>query len=133
MFETVRPGVPPRPRHGPPGWPHEVPPPEVEDWQVEAVAWLLDQAPPEYRSYPPVRHHPLLLAWLVGHHVAAGQDAVRRAVGTARRDLAPHLPPEAAPQVFGVLEREELRLRRLARSVDLVAQALRGRKFVPRM
>ena len=110
-----------------------MPPPEVEEWQVAAVAWLLDQAPPEYRGYPVVRHHPLLLVWLVGHHVAAQQDAVRRAVGTARRDLSQHLPPEAAPDVFSVLEQEELRLRRLARAVDLLHQAVQGKRFVPRL
>ena len=120
-------------RPGPPGWPPQVPPPGADGWQVAAVTWLLDQAPPEYRGYPPVRRHPLLLAWLVGHHVEAGRDAVRRATGTARRDLSEHLPPEVAPQVFSVLEREELRLRRLARSVALVQDALRGRRFVPRL
>ncbi|MGI4895445.1 MAG: hypothetical protein ACRYF3_10060 [Janthinobacterium lividum] len=120
-------------RHGPPGWPREVPPPGVEDWQVDAVGWLLDQAPPEYRGYPPVRNHPLLLGWLVEHHVAAQQEAVRRAASTARRDLSQHLPPEAAPQVFAVLEREELRLRRVGRAVDLLQQAMRGTHFVPRL
>ncbi|WP_432543522.1 hypothetical protein [Kineococcus sp. SYSU DK002] len=128
MFETSRPG--------PPGWPREVPPPDaqdVEDWRAEAVAWLLDQAPPEYRSYAPVRHHPVLLAWLVGHHVEAQREAVRRATGTARRDLSQQLPPEVAPQVFDVLEREDLRLRRVARAVGLLDQALRGRRFVPRL
>ena len=122
-----------RPRHGPPGWPQEVPPPDVTDWQVEATAWLLDQAPPEYRSYSAVRHHPLLLVWLVAHHVHAQQEAVVRARSTARRDLSADLPPEVAPRVFDVLEREELRLRRVARSVDLLEQAVRGKKFVTRM
>ena len=120
-------------RHGPPGWPQHVPPPGAEDWQARAVAWLLDQAPPEYRGYPPVRHHPLLLVWLVAHHVDAQQEAVRRATGTARRDLSAHLPPETAPQVFAVLDAEQLRLRRLARSVDLLRQAMTGRRFVPRL
>ena len=120
-------------RHGPPGWPQEVPPPDVEEWQVAACAWLLDQAPPEFRSYRAVRHHPLLLVWLVGHHVRAQQDAVVLARSTARQDLSGDLPPEVAPQVFDVLDREELRLRRLARAVDLLEQAVRGKKFVPRM
>jgi hypothetical protein len=123
-------------RHGPPGWPQEVPPPDaadVEDWRVDAVAWLLDQAPPEYRGYPTVRHHPQFLVWLVGHHVHAQQEANRRATSTARRDLAHVLPPEAAPGVFDVLEREELRLRRIARAVALLQQAMEGRKFVPRL
>lgn len=121
------------PRHGPPGWPQEVPPPDVEGWRTDAVAWLLDQAPPEFRSYPVVRHHPLLLAWLVAHHVRAQREAVRSARSTARRDLSAQLPPEVGPRLFDVLDREELRLRRLERAVDLLEQAVRGRRFVPRM
>ncbi|WP_432497719.1 hypothetical protein [Kineococcus gypseus] len=107
-----------------PGWPPGVPPPGADDWQLAAVAWLLDQAPPEYRGYPAVRHHPLLLAWLVGHHVAAQREAVRRASASARHDLSEHLPPETGAQVFDVLEREELRLRRLTRSVAALQHAL---------
>lgn len=105
----------------------------ADDWQVEAVKWLLDQAPPEFRGYRATRHHPQFLVWLVGHHVGAQQEANRRATSTARRDLAHVLPPEAAPAVFDTLEREELRLRKVARSVDLLQQALEGRKFVPRL
>jgi len=123
-------------RPGPPGWPQEIPTPDatdVADWRLDAVAWLLDQAPPEYRGYPTVRHHPQFLVWLVAHHVRAQQEANTRATSTARRDLAHVLPPEAAPGVFDVLEREDLRLRRLARAVDLLQQALEGKKFVPRL
>ncbi|ABS03063.1 conserved hypothetical protein [Kineococcus radiotolerans SRS30216 = ATCC BAA-149] len=110
-----------------------MPPPGAGEWQADAVTWLLDQAPPEFRSYAVVRHHPLLLAWLVAHHVRAQQEALRAARSTARRDLSQELPPEVAPRLFDVLDREELRLRRLARAVDLLEQAVRGRRFVPRM
>ncbi len=98
---------------------------------MDAVAWLLDQAPPEYRTYPAARHQPVLLVWLVKHHVAAQRDAVRRATSTARRDLAHRLPPEAAPGVFDVLEREDLRLRRVARAVDLPTRRSTGRSSCP--
>ncbi|WP_432503343.1 hypothetical protein [Kineococcus arenarius] len=120
-------------RHGPPGWPQEVPPPGAGEWELAASAWLLDQAPPEYRGYPPLRHHPLLLAWLVGHHVDAQREALRRATASARVDLSAHLPPEVAPRVFDVLEREDLRLRRVARAVDLLQRSLRGEGAVPRL
>ncbi|WP_432486141.1 hypothetical protein [Kineococcus esterisolvens] len=120
-------------RHGPPGWPQEVPPAGAGEWRSAAVAWLLDQAPPEYRGHPPLRNHPVLLAWLVGHHVAAGREAVRRATAGARRELSAHLPPEVVPRALEVLEHEELRLRRLARAVDLLQSALRGEGFVPRL
>ncbi|MFB9377905.1 hypothetical protein ACFFKU_10405 [Kineococcus gynurae] len=126
MYETRR-------RHGPPGWPEPVPPVGAEGWDGVAVAWLLDQAPPEYRSYPVVRRHPVLLAWLVAHHVRAQREAVRSAVSTARRDLAHQLEPQVGPQVMEMLEAEELRLRRVDRAVGLLGEALSGRTFVPRL
>ncbi|MCI2238939.1 hypothetical protein MO973_29470 [Paenibacillus sp. TRM 82003] len=120
-------------RHGPPGWPAPVPPPGAAGFERAAVAWLLDRAPPEHRGHPPVHRHPVVLAWLVGHHVAAQREAVRRATAGARVELAEHLPPEVVPRVLEVLEGEELRLVRLARSVDLLQRALRGEAFVPRL
>lgn len=131
MFEPRR--APARRAAGPPGWPAQVLPPGAEDFEASAVAWLLDHAPPEYRLYPVARRHPVLLVWLVAHHAEAQAEAVRRAVRSARVDLSDALPPEAAPRVFELLEREELRLRRLGRSVALVQEALRGRRHPPRL
>jgi hypothetical protein len=46
----------------PPGWPREVRPPDAPDWERTAANWLLDLCPPEYRSYPTLRHHVVVLA-----------------------------------------------------------------------
>ena len=55
----------------PPGWPAEVRPPSSPDWETSAVAWLLDAVPPDYRAYEVLRRHPLALARMARHHVAA--------------------------------------------------------------
>ena len=46
----------------PPGWPRAVRPPGAPGWEHTAVAWLLDICPPEYRSYPVLRRHDVVLA-----------------------------------------------------------------------
>ncbi|PPK95910.1 hypothetical protein CLV92_1054 [Kineococcus xinjiangensis] len=135
MFDQRRSGrgAAPRVPGAPPGWPPGVLPPAAPDFEASAVAWLLDQAPPEYRAYPAARRHPVLLVWLVAHHVDAQAEAVRRAVATARVDLSDVLPVEMAPRVFELLEREDLRLRRVRRAVALLQEALHGRRYVPRL
>jgi hypothetical protein len=108
----------------PPGWPGEVPPPQVEGWQPKAVGWLLDQCPAEYRGYPVVRRHPEVLAWLAGHQVDAQLEAARRSYGQARRTFGPALGPEVVAETLAALESEGARLLALQRSVRLVADAL---------
>jgi hypothetical protein len=46
----------------PRGWPVEVWPPTEPGWRDSAVAWLLDQVPPEWRLVPALRRHPQVLA-----------------------------------------------------------------------
>jgi hypothetical protein len=119
--------------HVPPGWPRAVPPPEVEGWQDRAVAWLLDLCPPDYRGHGVLRRHPVALARLAAHHVAAGLDAQRRATATLRADLAGRLDPRTAEEVLDVLDVEQARLTEAQRAVALVEGALRGQRYVPRL
>src|SRR3712207_7595058 len=46
----------------PPGWPFQVHPPGAPGWERTAASWLLDICPPEYRSYPVLRRHDVVLA-----------------------------------------------------------------------
>lgn len=117
----------------PAGWPGEVRAPGVPGWERSAVAWLLDLAPADYRGYPVLTGHPVALAVVVGHHVAAQQAGARSAVAGARRELAAALPPPALDALLEVLAQEEARLAAAHRGVDLVEQALRGRRFAPRL
>ena len=117
----------------PPGWPPQVRPPGAPDWQRTAVAWLLDLCPPDYRAYDVLRAHPVVLARFARGHVEAGIEATRRGLATARAELRGLVPPEALDAALGAYEREGARLLATARSVGLVEEALRGRRYVPRL
>ena len=116
----------------PPGWPAEVPPAGSPDWVDAAVRWLLDHSPPEYRGHPLLRRQPVLLAWLTSHQVDAGLDATREAYRSLRRER-PELGAETVAEALTVLEAEGARLLALQRSVHLVADALVGLRYVPRL
>lgn len=121
------------PRRTPPGWPGAVRPPGAPDWERTAVTWLLDQCPPEYRSYPVVTRHPVALAWLAGHQADGGLRAVRAALAGARADLGDRVPPPALAALMETLEGEQARLIAVRRAVGLVHEALRGHRYVPRL
>jgi hypothetical protein len=117
----------------PPGWPHAVRPPGAPDWEGTAQSWLLDQCPPEYRSYPALRRHVVVLARFAVLHVEASQDAVNRGLSAARgdlRDVADAMVVDAAVEAW---HRESARLVGLRRAVGLVEEALRGRRFKARL
>jgi hypothetical protein len=117
----------------PPGWPAEVPPPEVDGWQVPAVSWLLDHCPADYRGYAAWRRHPVALAWVTMRHIDAQLVAMRKAYREARVDLGEVIDPPAVQDVLASLEAEGMRLRAARRSAELVHQAMTGKRFVPRL
>ena len=117
----------------PPGWPEEVRPPGAPDWEQSAVAWLFDLVPPDYRAHEVLRRYPVLLARFADDHVAAGLEAARKGWRTVRVELADHLPAEAIEAAMVAYEREGARLAAAARGVDVVAGALRGERWVPRL
>jgi hypothetical protein len=117
----------------PPGWPREVRPPGVEEWEGSAAPWLLDISPPELRSYTVLRRHPVVLARFAAVHTEAALEAARRALGEVRTSLRDVVAPETVEQAVQAWERETARLVARRRAVDLVEQALRGRRFRPRL
>lgn len=119
--------------HTPPGWPAPVPPPGVPDWERAASEWLIDLCPADFRGYPVLRRHPVALAWLAGYQVEGARQAMARALGQARAELGEALQPGVLDQVLQTLEREQARLLAAARGVQLIEQALRGRRYIPRL
>lgn len=117
----------------PPGWPAEVLPPYVPDWERSAVAWLLDLCPPHYRAYDVLRRHPVVLARFAAEHLRAGAAAARAGLATVRADLRDLVPPDTVEAAVGAYEREGARLAAAARAVALVEAALRGDRYVPRL
>ena len=120
-------------RELPPNWPARVQPPGSPDWEQSAVSWLYDHVPADYRAYEVLRRHPVLLARLAGEQVAASLEAARAGWRTLRADLRDQLPPEAVEAAMQAYEREGRRLTELARQVAVVAAALRGERWVPRL
>ena len=117
----------------PPGWPRQVRPPDAPDWERTAVNWLLDICPPEYRSYPALRRHVVVLARFAVLHVEACQLACNRGLSQARselRDVAELDVVEAAVQTWHA---ESARLLAVRRAAGLVEEALRGRRTAARL
>lgn len=118
----------------PPGWPSQVRPPDAPLWERSAENWLLDISPPEYRSYPTLRRHLVVLARFAVLHVEASQLACQRGLSQARaelRDVVADLDVvEAAVQTWHL---ESARLLGQRRAVRLVEEAIRGRRFIARL
>jgi hypothetical protein len=117
----------------PPGWPRQVRPPGAPGWERTAVSWLLDICPPDYRDYPLLRSHEVVLARFAVLHVEASQAACRRGLSEARttlRDVADEATVERAVETW---QAESARLLAERRAVGLVEEALRGRRFVARL
>jgi hypothetical protein len=117
----------------PPGWPVEVRPPDAEGWEGSAQRWLLDVCPPEHRSHRVLRRHTVVLARFAAVHTRATLEASRRALAEARTGLRDVVGPETVEQAVLAWEGEIARLVARERAVLLVEEALRGRRFRPRL
>lgn len=117
----------------PPGWPSQVRPPDAPGWERTASAWLLDICPPEFRSYPVLRRHDVVLARFALLHVEACQAAVRRGLSEARSELSEVADADTVEAAVEVWHAEAARLLGERRAVGLVEEALRGRRFVARL
>ncbi len=117
----------------PPGWPEAVRPPVAPDWESTAVAFLLDCCPPDYRLYPVLRRHPVVLARFAAQCVEAQVAACGVGLGECRASLDGLVPPEAIEEASQAWRAQEAALRRTRREVALVEEALRGATFVRRL
>ena len=117
----------------PPGWPRAVRPPGAPGWEHTAVAWLLDICPPEYRSYPVLRRHDVVLARFAVLHVEAGQAAARRGLSEARAELRDVTDQDTVDAAGEAWHAESARLMAERRAVGLVEDALRGKRYVVRL
>ncbi|RLV49251.1 hypothetical protein D9V37_11940 [Nocardioides mangrovicus] len=117
----------------PPGWPREVRPPGAPDWERTAGAWLLDVCPPDYRGYPLLRRHLLVLARFAVLHAEACQLGVERGLSGLRVELAEVVDGVVLERAVETLHHEQARLIGQRRAVGLVEDGLRGRRFVPRI
>jgi hypothetical protein len=119
-------------RYVPPGWPVGVHPPGSEGFEQTAVIWLLDVVPPDYRVHGVLRRHPVALAELARHHLAACVQGAREGYRLVRAELGGQLPGHGLEAVLAAYRAEGSRLVSTARAVDLVSRALRGETFTAR-
>jgi hypothetical protein len=117
----------------PTGWPAGVHPPGTEGFEQTAVRWLLDVVPPDYRLHGVLLRHPVALATLAGHHLAACIEGARRGYRGVRAELGQDLPPSSITAVLEAYQTEGRRLVAAAKAADLITRALRGESFVPQM
>ncbi|MEI2810945.1 MAG: hypothetical protein V9F00_12340 [Nocardioides sp.] len=72
------------PAYAPPGWPALVRPPDAPGWERTAANWLMDLCPPEYRHYPVIRRHLVVLARFAALHIEACQASCTMGLRAAR-------------------------------------------------
>lgn len=117
----------------PPGWPEAVLPPGAPDWEASASSWLLDCCPADYRAYPVLRRHPVVLARFAADFIEGQIRSSRQALSQARASLNDYVEPQVLDSAADVLETEEARLVRVRRAVALVEEALRGKIFIRKL
>jgi hypothetical protein len=117
----------------PPGWPREVRPPGAPGWERSAAEWLLDLCPADWRGYPGLRRHLVVLARFALMHVEAGQTAAARGLSETRADLRDVADLDVIEAAVQTWQLEQARLVGLRRAVGLVEEAIRGRRFTARL
>ncbi len=117
----------------PPGWPDAVRPPGAPGWEATAAEFLLDCCPPDYRAYPVLRRHPVVLARFATEHVEGQLAANRAGLSGLRVALTGQVAPEVVEAAATAWQEQTARLVRTRRAVGLVEESLRGRVFVARL
>lgn len=117
----------------PPGWPDSVRPPGAPDWESTAVAFLLDCCPADFRAYPVLRRHPVVLARFATQFVNSQYDATQEGLAGARVSLADYVSAEVVEAAAQAWLQQGAQLVRVRRAVALIEEALRGRVFVRKL
>jgi hypothetical protein len=124
----------------PPGWPTpHVMPPGVDGWVETAVAWLFDWASvADWREVEVLTRFPVVLARMAAERLDADVSTARRMWGEVdelvRFAGVPAADQEAVTVALrSMLEREGPRLAARARAASLLAEALQGNRWVPRL
>lgn len=115
----------------PPGWPARVVDPEQGDFVDSATRWLWDVASTPRSSTSVWGVHPQALAFRVACDLEARVEGARLAYARARRALID--TGVDVDEVLTALEAEAADLARLQREVEMVRDALGGRRWRDRL
>ncbi|HYP46233.1 MAG TPA: hypothetical protein VEQ66_13655 [Propionibacteriaceae bacterium] len=121
------------PIYTPPGWPERVRPPGAPDWEVTAIAFLLDCCPADFRAYPVLRNHPVVLARFAAQFVEGQYHSTQQGLAGARISLIDYVSAEVVESATEAWLEQSAQLVRVRRAVALVEEALRGKVFVRRL
>ena len=117
----------------PPGWPCQVRPPGAPDWEVTATAYLFDCCPPDFRGYPVLRRHPIVLARFAAQFVDGQYTSAQEGLAGVRTSLGEYVGADVLGSAVEAWLEQEAVLARTRRAVLLVEEALRGRVFVRKL
>jgi hypothetical protein len=117
----------------PPGWPDRVRPPGAPDWEATAIAFLFDCCPADFRAYPVLRNHPVVLARFATQFVEGQYQATQEGLAGARISLLDYVNPDVVEAATTAWLEQSAQLVRVRRAVALVEEALRGKVFVRRL
>ncbi len=117
----------------PPGWPVEVRPPGSTEWEVTAIAYLLDCSPPDFRAYRVLRNHPVVLARFAARFVDGQCRTAEEGLAEVRTSLSDFADPPVIEAAADAWLEQSARLARTKRAVGLVEAALRGAEFTPKL
>lgn len=117
----------------PPGWPERVRPPGAPDWEETAIAYLLDCCPSDFRSYPVLRRHPVVLARFAAQFVEGQYHSAQQGLAGVRVSLHDYVSADVVESAADAWLEQGAQLARTRRAVALVEEALRGKVFVRRL
>ncbi len=117
----------------PPGWPDRVPPPGVDGWEQAAVQFLVECCPPVLSEAGLPRRYPRVLAHLAEGFLTGQRATSIELLTGLRTALAGQVEPEVVAAAVDSLQQMEARLTRIHREVRLVAGAMRGEVYRPRL
>jgi hypothetical protein len=117
----------------PPGWPERVGPPGAPDWEATAIAFLLDCCPADFRAYPVLRNHPVVLARFATQFVDGQYHSAQEGLAGVRISLQDYVTPDVVEAAAQAWLEQSAQLVRVRRAVALVEEALRGKVFVRRL
>lgn len=117
----------------PPGWPARVPPAGVDNWERAGVQFLLECCPPVLIEAGLPQRYPVVLAHLALGFLD-GQLATSADLLTGlRASLAGQVQPEVVAASVDSVQLMQARLTRIRREAGLVAGAMRGEVYRPRL
>lgn len=117
----------------PPGWPESVRPPGTPDWEQSATTYLLDCCPADFRAYPVLRRHPVVLAGFAAQFVESQYRASQAGLAGVRTSLGDQVPPQVVESAADAWQEQTAHLVRVRRAVALIEEALRGKIFIRRL